>query len=132
MNSFVARMRGRLRSTSGIAPVAVLCALSVAVCAHSSSAETFNCPVGIGYRFAYSEVDLGPIEDPGWAASIKRAKGRSATGLPRLSIRKDTMRCRYQLPNGAFATVDLPFPEGVSTCVIAQDDYFELAYFRCE
>lgn len=96
-----------------------------------AAAQKFECPEGMGYDFAYTNPDFGAAQTDGWNASVKRASGSSATGVPTLSVRKDIMRCRYQLPNGAFMLVTRPFPGGVD-CIIDQDDYFDLPYFRCE
>ncbi len=103
--------------------------LAMAVSA-PSAAQTFKCPEGMGYDFAYANPDFG-VEPDGWSASIKRADGASAVGNPTLSVRKRAMRCRYQLPTGAFMLVTRPFPNAAE-CIIHQDDYFELPYFGCE
>jgi len=95
------------------------------------AAEKFECPEGLGYEFAYANPDFGAEPSDGWDASIKRADGASAAGVPTLSVRKRAMRCRYQLPNGASVLVTMSFPEGAE-CVIHQDDYFEAPYFGCE
>ncbi len=93
--------------------------------------QKFECPEGMGYDFSYANPDFGTADTGGWNAAIRRNSGASAAGTPKLSLRRTTMRCQYQLPHGAFIVLDRPFPQD-ATCIIRQDDYFELAYFFCE
>lgn len=85
----------------------------------------------MGYGFAYAEPDFGAADADGWDASIKRGKGASAAGSPRLSTRRGAMRCRYPLPHGAFILLVQDFPAGAE-CEVRQDGYFEPEYFACE
>ena len=105
--------------------------LAIACLAAGANAETFQCPEGMGYDFAYANPSFGGGAGEGWGASIKRGKGSSAAGAPRLSVRGETMRCQYALPHGAFVLLVRPFPEGAE-CEIRQDGYFDPAYFGCE
>ena len=74
-------------------------AVAVSIAAPAPAAEQrFDCPEGMGYRFAYAEPEFGASAEPGWDSSIKRGKGSSAAGLPRLSVRRGAMRCQYALP----------------------------------
>lgn len=108
-----------------------LIGVGLLVMSAGAAADKFACPEGIGYDFTYDNPDFGSAGAAGWTADIKRAEGASAAGVPDLSVRKQIMRCRYSLPNGAFVLVTQPFPDG-TTCVIHQDDYFDPAYFLCE
>ncbi len=110
---------------------ATVIALTPGFLASPAAAQKFECPAGMGYDFAFADPDFGGQPADGWEASIKRGKGTSATGVPALSVRRGVMRCRYQLPNGAFILLVRPFPEGAE-CIVRQDDYFELAWFGCE
>ena len=102
-----------------------------ALTAVPAAAQTFECPEGMGYDFAYADPDFGGEAPDGWQASIKRAEGASAAGNPVPSVRRGAMRCRYQLPHGAFILLVRPFPEGTE-CTVRQDGYFDPAYFGCE
>ena len=97
----------------------------------SAQTATFECPEGMGYEFSYTAPSFGGDAGEGWGASIKRGSGASAVGAPRLSVRRETMRCQYPLPNGAFVLLTRPFPEGVE-CKIRQDGYFDPPWFGCE
>lgn len=109
-----------------------LAALAMAaLSAMPAAAQKFECPEGVGYDFAYANPTTGGATGGGWDLSIKRARGASAAGLPELSVRRETMRCTYRLPHGAFALLARAFPDGAE-CTVRQDDYFELAYFLCE
>ncbi len=52
--------------------------------------------------------------------------------LPQLYTRSDQLVCEYQLPNGAFALVSRPRPEGTEACTAGADDVLSVPYFACE
>ena len=113
-------------------PFALITAGMVAAAVSAAEAVTrIDCPSQILYRFHYSDGKLPAGAEADWGLKIRRGEGERTVGLPKLYVRQGDLVCEYELPNGAFASVSRPGPDG-ATCTAGADDSLSFAYFACE
>ena len=109
---------------------ALIAAGTVAAAVSGAQAATrIDCPGQVQYRFQYSEGQLVSAAD--WDVKVRRGEGERTVGLPKLYVRQGELVCEYELPNGAFALVTRPGPDGAA-CTAGADDSLSVAYFACE
>ncbi len=97
----------------------------------AAAATRIDCPGQVLYRFHYSDGQLAAGTEASWDLNIRRGEGERTVGLPKLYVRQGELVCEYELPNGAFAVVSRPAPDG-ATCNAGADDSLSMAYFACE
>ena len=111
---------------------ALIAAGTVAAAVSGAAAATrIDCPGQVLYRFHYSDGQLAAAAEVNWELKIRRGEGERTVGLPKLYVRQGELVCEYELPNGAFALVNRPAPDG-ATCIAGADDSLSMAYFACE
>ena len=111
---------------------ALITAGAVAAAVSEAAATTrIDCPGQVQYRFHYSDGQLAAGAEADWGLNIRRGEGERLVGLPKLYVRQGELVCEYQLPNGAFALVSRPGPDG-TTCTAGAEDSLSVAYFACE
>ena len=122
-------MNDRIRHTCLSALVAA--GTAIAAVSGAAAATRIDCPGQVLYRFHYSDGQLAAAAEVNWELKIRRGEGERTVGLPKLYVRQGELVCEYELPNGAFALVNRPAPDG-ATCIAGADDSLSMAYFACE
>ena len=105
--------------------------MAAAVSSGVQAAARIDCPGEIAYRYQFFDEKLAAGTEGHWNVRIRRGEGERTVGLPQLYTRNDQLICEYQLPNGSFALVNRPRPDG-TTCTAGADDALSVPYFRCE
>ncbi len=106
-------------------------AMAVVVSSGAEADTRIDCPGQIAYRFQFFDEKLAAETTGHWNVRIRRGEGERTVGLPQLYTRGGDLICEYQLPNGSFASVSRPRPDG-TTCTAGADDALSVPYFRCE
>ena len=122
-------MNDRVRRVFSFAMIAA--GMVAAAVSAAEAATRIDCPGQVLYRFHYSDGNLAAGAEADWGLKIRRGEGERTVGLPKLYVRQGELVCEYELPNGAFALVSRPGPDG-ATCTAGADDSLSLAYFVCE
>jgi hypothetical protein len=113
-------------------PLALITAGMAAMAFSAAEGATrIDCPNHMLYRFHYSDGKLAAGTEANWGVKIRRGEGERLVGLPKLYVRQGELVCEYELPNGAFALVSRPGPDGAA-CIAGADDSLSVAYFACE
>ena len=110
----------------------VAAAMATAAATYGAAAATrIDCPAQVVYRFQFSDAILASETAAHWQVNVHRGEGERSVGLPQLYTRNNELICEYQLPNGAFALVKRPRPDGMA-CTAGADDALSVPYFACE
>ena len=122
-------MSDRVRLT--LLPVLVAAGVAAVTVSGAAAATRIDCPGRVVYGFHYSDGKLATEPEVDWEVQIRRGEGERTVGLPKLYVRQGKLVCEYELPNGAFAQVSQPGPDGMA-CTAGADDSLSVAYFACE